>query len=120
MFAFKHMQLGLTNAFATFQNLDIMPSKCSWGKLKKYLYMYIPLGMSTLNIIASLNPSKCQIWVKYGVILGNIVSRNDTRVDKSKVNLILVLLSPTSYKGSLVLHGTCNNILSSTHFVLHK
>ena len=47
----------------------------------------------------SLNPFKCQFWVKHGVILGHIVSKNGISTDESKIRVILELPPPTNYKG---------------------
>ena len=47
----------------------------------------------------SLNPPKCQVWVKHGVILGHVVSRNGISTDFHKIKLILELPPPTNFKG---------------------
>ncbi|MCO5568245.1 hypothetical protein L7F22_021941 [Adiantum nelumboides] len=46
----------------------------------------------------SLNPFKCQFWVKHGVILGHIVSKNGISTDEGKIKVILELPPPNNYK----------------------
>ena len=47
----------------------------------------------------SLNPLKCQFWVKHGVILGHVVSKNGISTDFNKIKLILELPPPMNFKG---------------------
>ena len=47
----------------------------------------------------SLNPLKCQFWVKHGVILGHVVSKNGISTYFNKIKLILELPPPTNFKG---------------------
>ena len=46
----------------------------------------------------SLNPLKCQFWVKHGLILGHVVSRHEILTDEAKVKLILDMPPPTNEK----------------------
>lgn len=47
----------------------------------------------------SLNPLKCQFWVRHGFILGHVVSKNGISTDFNKIKLILELPPPTNFKG---------------------
>ena len=42
-----------------------------------------------------LNPSKCQIMVSHGVVLGHIVSRRGIATDQDKVKVILTIEPPS-------------------------
>ncbi|RVX16166.1 Retrovirus-related Pol polyprotein from transposon 297 [Vitis vinifera] len=50
-----------------------------------------------------LNWEKCHFMVHQGIVLGHIISEKDIEVDKSKVELIVKLPSPTTIKGELYL-----------------
>ena len=61
-------------------------------------YLRMVFDWCRLNKI-SLNPLKCQFWVRHGVILGHVVSRNGISMDFNKIKLILELPLPTNFKG---------------------
>ena len=44
----------------------------------------------------SLNPLKCQLWVKHCLILGDVVSKDGISTDEAKFELILEMPSPTT------------------------
>ena len=46
-----------------------------------------------------LNPLKCKFWVKHGVILSHVVSKNGISTDFNKIKLILELPPKTNFKG---------------------
>ena len=113
VFAFKRMPFGLTNAPATFQRLMnhafreflrqflevFLDDLCVHSSWKEHLECLQKVFMKCRYYRISLNPHKCQFWVKHGVILGHIVSRNGISTDEGKVKLILELPPPTNFKG---------------------
>ena len=56
----------------------------------------------------ALNPSKCQIMVSHGVVLGHIVSRIGIVTDQDKVKVILTLEPPRSIKKIRTFMGHMN------------
>ena len=46
-----------------------------------------------------LNWEKCHFMVRQGIVLGHIISKKGIEVDKTKVELIAKLPSPTNVKG---------------------
>ena len=56
----------------------------------------------------ALNPTKCQMMVSHGVVLGHIVSRRGIATDEDKVKVILTLDPPQSVKEvqTFMNHGT--------------
>ena len=46
-----------------------------------------------------LNWEKCHFMVQQGIVLGHIITKKDTEVDKAKVELIIKLPPPTTVKG---------------------
>ena len=54
--------------------------------------------MNVVDYTRFSDPLKCQFWVKHGVILGHVVSRNGISTDLNKIKLILELLPPTNFK----------------------
>ena len=46
----------------------------------------------------SLNPLKSHFWVKYRLILGHVVSRDEISIDEAKVKLILKMPPPSNEK----------------------
>ena len=105
VFAYRKMPFGLTNAPATFQRLMSTA-------LKEYLRIWLEIFLDDLCIYSrwlehlkylrlvfercrlyriSLNPLKCQFWVKHGVILGDVVSRNKISTDFNKIKLMMFL-----------------------------
>ena len=113
VFAFKRMPFGLTNAPATFQRLMnhafreylrqflevFLDNLCVHSSWKEHLSCLQKVFERCRYYRISLNPHKCQFWVKHGVILGHIVSRNGISTDEGKVKLILELPPPINYKG---------------------
>ena len=107
------MPFGLTNAPATFQRLMnhafreflrqflevFLDDLCVHSSWKEHLECLRKVFMKCRYYRISLNPHKCQFWVKHGVILGHIVSRNGISTDEGKVKLILELPPPTNFKG---------------------
>ncbi|MCO5573173.1 hypothetical protein L7F22_026939 [Adiantum nelumboides] len=113
VFAFRVMAFGLTNALATFQRLknttfkEYLRDFCEAFLDDLYIYSSWEEHLSCLQKVfekcrlycISLNPFKCQYWVKHGVILGHIVSKNGISTDESKIKVILKLPPPHNYKG---------------------
>ena len=66
----------------------------------------------------SINPHKCQFWVKHKVILGHIVSRNGISTDEGKVKLILELSPPKNYKDFNASWATSVTTVASYCFLL--
>ena len=111
-FAFKVMPFGLTNAPSTFQRLMATAFRSLLGQfLEVYLDDLCVNSTWDEHLIRleevfkicrryqiSLNPLKCQFWVKHGVILGHIISKNGIATDTSKIKLILELPPPTTKK----------------------
>ena len=56
----------------------------------------------------ALNPSKCQIMVSHGVVLGHIVSRRGIATDPDKVRVIQTLEPPRTAKEVQVFMGHMN------------
>ncbi|MCO5549991.1 hypothetical protein L7F22_003468 [Adiantum nelumboides] len=112
VFAFRVMAFGLTNAPATFQQLintafkEYLREFCEAFLNDLYIYSFWEEHLSYLQKVfekcrlyrISLNPFKCQFWVKHGVILGYIVSKNGISIDEGKIKVILELPPPTNYR----------------------
>ena len=113
VFAYQKMPFGLTNAPATFQRLMSIAFKeylriwleiflddlCMYSQWLEHLrYLQMVFDHYQLYRIL-LNPLKYQFWVKHGVILGHVVSRNGISIDYGKIKLILELLLPPNFKG---------------------
>ena len=56
----------------------------------------------------TLNPTKCQIMVSHGVVLGHIVSRWEIMIDDDKVKVILTLDPPQTVKEVQTFMGHMN------------
>ena len=56
----------------------------------------------------ALSPSKCQIMVSHGVVLGHIVSRRGMTTNQDKVKVILTLQPPRSIKEIQTFMGHIN------------
>ncbi|XP_048432059.1 uncharacterized protein LOC125473373, partial [Pyrus x bretschneideri] len=112
-FAYRRMPFGLCNAPTTFQ-------RCMMSIFSDYVEKIIEVFMddfsvfgnsfdgclSNLSLILNrcvetnlvLNWEKCHFMVKQGIVLGHIISEKGIEVDKSKVDLVRHLPSPTSVR----------------------
>ena len=113
VFAFRVMAFGLTNAPATFQRLintafkeylrdfceAFLDDLCIHSSWDEHLFCLRKVFEKCRLYRISLDPFKCQFWVKHGVILGHIVSKNGISIDESKIKVILELPPTTNYKG---------------------
>ncbi|MCO5555452.1 hypothetical protein L7F22_008997 [Adiantum nelumboides] len=113
VFAFRVMAFGLTNAPATFQRLintafkeylrnfceAFLDDLCIYSSWEEHLSCLKKVFEKCRLYRISLNPFKCQFWVKHGVILGHIVSKNGISTDEVKIKVILELPPPHNYKG---------------------
>ncbi|KAM1185235.1 hypothetical protein ACFX2G_014863 [Malus domestica] len=112
-FAYRRMPFGLCNAPATFQRCmvsifsdfiekiievfmdDFSVFGDSFGGCLENLTLILKRCVET-NLV--LNWEKCHIMVKQGIVLGHIVSERGIEVDKSKIDLVRYLPSPTSVR----------------------
>ncbi|CAN6586190.1 unnamed protein product [Malus baccata var. baccata] len=112
-FAYRHMPFGLCNAPATFQ-------RCMMSIFSDYVEKIIEVFMDDFSVFGDsfddclhnlslilkrcvetnliLNWEKCHFMVKQGIVLGHIISENGIEVDKSKIDLVRHLPSPTSVR----------------------
>ncbi|CAN6723550.1 unnamed protein product [Malus baccata var. baccata] len=112
-FAYRRMPFGLCNAPATFQ-------RCMVSIFSDYVERIIEIFMDDFSVFGSsfdncldnltlilkrcvetnlvLNWEKCHFMVKQGIILGHIISEKGIEVDKSKIDLVRYLPSPTSVR----------------------
>ncbi|KAM1759983.1 hypothetical protein ACFX12_002907 [Malus domestica] len=112
-FAYRRMPFGLCNAPATFQ-------RCMVSIFSNYVEKIIEIFMDDFNVFGNsfdhclsnltlilkrcvetnlvLNWEKCHFMVKQGIVLGHIISEEGIEVDKSKVDLVRHLPSPTSVR----------------------
>ncbi|KAM1784944.1 hypothetical protein ACFXTI_037972 [Malus domestica] len=112
-FAYRRMPFGLCNAPATFQ-------RCMVSIFSDYVEKIIEVFMDDFSVFGEsfdncldnltlilkrcvktnlvLNWEKCHFMVKQGIVLGHIVSEKGIEVDKSKVDLVHHLPSPTSVR----------------------
>ncbi|KAM1779286.1 hypothetical protein ACFX12_040683 [Malus domestica] len=117
-FAYRRMPFGLCNAPATFQ-------RCMMSIFSDYVEKIIEVFMDDFSVFGDsfdgclhnlslilkrcvetnlvLNWEKCHFMVKQGIVLGHIISENGIEVDKSKIDLIRHLPSPTSVRERFVL-----------------
>ncbi|MCO5609650.1 hypothetical protein L7F22_063880 [Adiantum nelumboides] len=107
------MAFGLTNAPATFQRLintafkeylrdfceAFLDDLCIYSSWEEHLSCLKKVFEKCRLYCISLNPFKCQFWVKHEVILGHIVSKNGISTDEGKIKVILELPPPHNYKG---------------------
>ncbi|CAN6700804.1 unnamed protein product [Malus baccata var. baccata] len=102
-FAYRRMPFGLCNAPATFQRCmiievfmdDFSVFGDSFDGCLDNLTLILNRCIET-NLV--LNWEKCHCMVKHGIVLGHIVSAKGIEVDKSKIDLVRYLLSPTSVR----------------------
>ncbi|CAN6570909.1 unnamed protein product [Malus baccata var. baccata] len=115
-FAYRRMPFGLCNAPAIFQ-------RCMMSIFSDYVEKIIEVFMDDLSVFGDsfdsclhnlsvilkrcvetnlvLNREKCHFMVKQGIVLGHIISEKGIEVDKSKIDLVRHLPSPTSVRESL-------------------
>ncbi|CAN6695192.1 unnamed protein product [Malus baccata var. baccata] len=102
-FAYKRMPFGLCNAPATFQPCmiieifmdDFSVFGNSFDHCLNNLTLILKRCVET-NLV--LNWEKCHFMVKQGIVLGHTISEKGIEVDKSKVDLVRHLPSPTSVR----------------------
>ncbi|CAN6579362.1 unnamed protein product [Malus baccata var. baccata] len=112
-FAYRRMPFGLCNAPATFQ-------RCMVSIFSDYVERIIEIFMDDFSVFGNsfdncldnltlilkrcvetnlvLNWEKCHFMVKQGIVLGHIISERGIEVDKSKIDLVCYLPSPTSVR----------------------
>ncbi|CAN6557464.1 unnamed protein product [Malus baccata var. baccata] len=112
-FAYRRMPFGLCNAPATFQ-------RCMVSIFSDFVEKIIEVFMDDLSVFGDsfdgclenltlilkrcaetnlvLNWEKCHFMVRQGIVLGHIVSERGIEVDKSKIDLVRYLPSPTSVR----------------------
>ncbi|CAN6711744.1 unnamed protein product [Malus baccata var. baccata] len=112
-FAYRRMSFGLCNAPATFQ-------RCMVSIFSDYVERIIEIFMDDFSVFGSsfdncldnltlilkrcvetnlvLNWEKCHFMVKQGIVLGHIILEKGIEVDKSKIDLVRYLPSPTSVR----------------------
>ncbi|CAN6560657.1 unnamed protein product [Malus baccata var. baccata] len=112
-FAYRGMPFGLCNAPATFQ-------RCMVSIFSDFIEKIIEVFMDDFSVFGDsfdgclenltlilkrcmetnlvLNWEKCHFMVKQGIVLGHIISENGIEVDKSKIDLVRHLPSPTSVR----------------------
>ncbi|KAM1774920.1 hypothetical protein ACFX12_044236 [Malus domestica] len=112
-FAYRPMPFGLCNAPATFQ-------RCMMSIFSDYVEKIIEVFMDDFSVFGGsfdgclhnlslilkrcvetnlvLNWEKCHFMFKQGIVLGHIISENGIEADKSKIDLVRHLPSPTSVR----------------------
>ncbi|CAN6566282.1 unnamed protein product [Malus baccata var. baccata] len=112
-FAYRRMPFGLCNAPATFQ-------RCMVSIFSDYVERIVEIFMDDFSVFGNsfdncldnltlilkrcvetnlvLNWEKCHFMVKQGIVLGHIISERGIEVDKSKIDLVRYLPSPTSVR----------------------
>ncbi|CAN6677832.1 unnamed protein product [Malus baccata var. baccata] len=112
-FAYRRMPFDLCNAPATFQ-------RCMVSIFSDYVERIIAIFMDDFSVFGNsfdncldnltlilkhcvetnlvLNWEKCHFMVKQGIVLGHIISERGIEVDKSKIDLVRYLPSPTSVR----------------------
>ncbi|CAN6547062.1 unnamed protein product [Malus baccata var. baccata] len=112
-FAYRRMPFGLCNAPATFQ-------RCMVSIFSEFVEKIIEVFMDDFSVFGDsfdaclnnltlilqrcietnlvLNWEKCHFMVKQGIVLGHIISEKGIEVDKSKIDLVRHLPSPTSVR----------------------
>ncbi|CAN6566339.1 unnamed protein product [Malus baccata var. baccata] len=119
-FAYRRMPFGLCNAPATFQ-------RCMVSIFSDFVEKIIEVFMDDFSVFGDsfdgclenltlilkrcvetnlvLNWEKCHFMVRQGIVLGHIVSERGIEVDKSKIDLVRYLPSPTSVREVLLFLG---------------
>ncbi|CAN6547338.1 unnamed protein product [Malus baccata var. baccata] len=112
-FAYRRMPFDLCNAPATFQ-------RCMVSIFSDYVERIIEIFMDDFSVFGNsfdncldnltlilkhcvetnlvLNWEKCHFMLKQGIVLGHIISERGIEVDKSKIDLVCYLPSPTSVR----------------------
>ncbi|KAM2682004.1 hypothetical protein EV2_013615 [Malus domestica] len=112
-FAYRRMPFGLCNAPATFQ-------RCMVSIFSEFVEKIIEVFMDDFSVFGDsfdaslnnltlilqrcietnlvLNWEKCHFMVKQSIVLGHIISEKGIEVDKSKIDLVRHLPSPTSVR----------------------
>ncbi|KAM2692977.1 hypothetical protein EV2_007201 [Malus domestica] len=112
-FAYRRMPFGFCNAPATFQ-------RCMVSIFSDFVEKIIEVFMDDFSVFGDsfdgclenltiilkrcvetnlvLNWEKCHFMVRQGIVLGHIVSERGIEVDKSKIDLVRYLPSPTSVR----------------------
>ncbi|CAN6720969.1 unnamed protein product [Malus baccata var. baccata] len=112
-FAYRRMPFGLCNAPATFK-------RCMVSIFSDFVEKIIEVFMDDFSVFGDsfdgclenltlilkrcvetnlvLNWEKCHFMVRQGIVLGHIVSERGIEVDKSKIDLVRYLPSPTSVR----------------------
>ncbi|CAN6718914.1 unnamed protein product [Malus baccata var. baccata] len=112
-FAYRRLPFGLCNAPATFQ-------RCMMSIFSDYVEKIVEVFMDDFSVFGDsfdgclhnlslnlkrcvetnlvLNWEKCHFLVKQGIVLGHMISENGIEVDKSKIDLVRHLPSPTSFR----------------------
>ncbi|CAN6677958.1 unnamed protein product [Malus baccata var. baccata] len=128
-FAYRRMPFGLCNAPATFQT-------CMMSIFSDYVEKIIEVFMDDFSVFGDsfdgclhnlslilkrcvetnlvLNWEKCHFMVKQGIVLGHIISEKGMEVDKSKIDLVRHLPSPSSVREvhSFLGHAALKYLLS--------
>ncbi|KAM2039446.1 hypothetical protein ACFX1T_012884 [Malus domestica] len=112
-FAYRRMPFGLCNAPATFQ-------RCMVSIFSEFVEKIIEVFMDDFSVFGDsfdaclnnltlilqrcietnlvLNWEKCHFMVKQGIVLGHIISEKGIEVDKSKIDLVRHIPSPSSVR----------------------
>ncbi|CAN6560269.1 unnamed protein product [Malus baccata var. baccata] len=112
-FAYRRMPFGLCNAPATFQ-------RCMMSIFSDYVEKIIEVFIDDFSVFGDsfdsclhnlslilkrcvetnlvLNWEKCHFMVKQGIVLGHIISEKGIEINKSKIDLVRHLPSPTSVR----------------------
>ena len=106
-FVYKQMPFGLTSALSTYQRAtdhifvarlgqgveSYVDDLCCHSKWHAHLALHRLTFEKCKEYQLSLNPLKCQFWVKHRLILGHVVSRHGISTNEAKVKLILDIVA---------------------------